>query len=106
MWWPFRHDPNVLMLHYSDLKQDLPGQLRRIAKFLDVDVPAAAWPEIERKCSFAWMKENELKFQYHIPGSKEQFGEGKDVMSPEQIAAFEKLEEETFKDPDQLRWAR
>ncbi len=30
-WWRIRHLPNVLMLHFSDMKRDLPGAIRRIA---------------------------------------------------------------------------
>ena len=35
-WWPFRNDPNVLLLHYSDMKKDLRGGIKKIAGFLDV----------------------------------------------------------------------
>ncbi len=37
-WWQIRHLPNVLMLHFADLKRDLPGQIRRIAGFLAIDI--------------------------------------------------------------------
>lgn len=33
-WWPMRHEKNVLFLHYSDMKQDHEGTLRKIAAFL------------------------------------------------------------------------
>jgi aryl sulfotransferase len=32
-WWPLRTQPNVLFVHYADLKADLPAQIRRIAQF-------------------------------------------------------------------------
>jgi aryl sulfotransferase len=60
-WWAIRGLPNVLLVHYNDLKRDLPGQMRRIAGFLDIEVDAAAWPRIEEYCSFAWMKQNSTK---------------------------------------------
>jgi aryl sulfotransferase len=35
-WWQVRHLPNVMLLHYSRLKADMPGEIRRVA-FLDSD---------------------------------------------------------------------
>ena len=40
-WWAIRDLPNLLLVHFADLKADLPGQIRRIAAFLDVDVDPA-----------------------------------------------------------------
>ena len=60
-WWAVRHLPNVLMVHFADLKRDLPGQMRRIARFLDIEVDAADWPAIEEYCSFGWMKANAVR---------------------------------------------
>ena len=33
-WWPLRDKPNVLMLHFSDMKKDHEGSIRKIADFL------------------------------------------------------------------------
>ncbi len=55
-WWAIRHLPNVLMVHFADLKADLPGQARRIAGFLGIAVPEERWPAILEHCSFAYMK--------------------------------------------------
>lgn len=60
-WWRARHLPNVLFVHFNHLKRDLPGQMRRIAAFLDVPVEEADWPLIEEYCSFAWMKQHAIK---------------------------------------------
>ena len=60
-WWAIRHLPNVLMLHYADLKADLPGQTRRIADFLGIQVPDDRWPTILEHCSFDYMKRNAAK---------------------------------------------
>ena len=35
-WYPYRHDENVLWLHYEDLHQDLRECVRLIADFLDI----------------------------------------------------------------------
>ncbi len=60
-WWAIRGLPNVLLLHYNDLKRDMPGQMRRIAEFLDIQVDASKWPRIHEYCSFDWMKQNAAK---------------------------------------------
>ena len=55
-WWGIRDLPNLLLLHFSELKADLPGAIRRIADFLDIPVDAAHWPAIVEHCGFPWMK--------------------------------------------------
>lgn len=55
-WWQVRDLPNVMLVHFNELKRDMPGQMRRIAAFLDIPVAEADWPRIEEYCSFAWMK--------------------------------------------------
>ncbi len=57
-WWAIRELPNVLMLHFAELKADLPGQIRRIARFLDAPIDESRFPAIVRHCSFDWMKAN------------------------------------------------
>lgn len=37
-WWAHRNDPNILWLHYEDLKEDFPGCVLRIARFMDIDL--------------------------------------------------------------------
>jgi aryl sulfotransferase len=60
-WWAIRDLPNVLFLHFAELKRDMPGQMRRITRFLEVDVAERDWPAIEEYCSFDWMKANATK---------------------------------------------
>lgn len=60
-WWAIRDLPNVLMLHFESLKQDMPGEIRRIAKFLEIPIDEAKWPAIVEHCSFPYMKANATK---------------------------------------------
>jgi aryl sulfotransferase len=60
-WWAIRDLPNVLMVHFADLKRDMPGQMRRIAGFLGIEVAARDWPQIEDYCSFARMNANAVR---------------------------------------------
>lgn len=57
-WWELRHLPNVRLVHYNDLKSDMPGEIRRIAAFLDIPIDEAKWPVIVEHCSFDYMKAN------------------------------------------------
>ena len=54
--WARRHQPNVLLVHYADLANDLPGEMRRMATRLDIVVPDEAWPALIEAASFATMK--------------------------------------------------
>ncbi len=60
-WWKIRELPNVLFIHFNDLKRDMPGEMRRIARFLDIPLDEAQWPAILEYCSFDWMKKNAAK---------------------------------------------
>jgi aryl sulfotransferase len=55
-WYGIRTLPNVLLVHFTSLKRDMPGQMRRIASFLDIPVDESKWPTILEFCSFDWMK--------------------------------------------------
>jgi aryl sulfotransferase len=50
-WWP-----NVILLHFADLKADMPAEVRRIAAFLDIPIAESAWGEIVEHCTFDYMK--------------------------------------------------
>lgn len=60
-WWQARHLPNVLLVHFNGLKADLPGEIRRIAAFLDIAVDEAAWPRIVEHSGFEWMRRAALR---------------------------------------------
>lgn len=60
-WWDIRDLPNVKLVHFSELKRDMPAVMRSIADFLEVEVKPSDWPEIEEYCSFDWMKANATK---------------------------------------------
>jgi aryl sulfotransferase len=57
-WWEVRNLPNVLFINFEDLKKDLPGSIRKIAGFLEVEIDEHNWDKILLHCSFDYMKAN------------------------------------------------
>jgi aryl sulfotransferase len=65
-WWSARDLPNIMLVHFSQLKRDLPGQIRRIAGFLEIPIDENLWPIIVEHCGFEYMKAHA---QYAAPFS-------------------------------------
>jgi aryl sulfotransferase len=55
-WWNARDLPNVLLVHFNNLKADLAGEARSIARFLEIEVDEAKWPSILEHCAFDYMQ--------------------------------------------------
>jgi len=60
-WWAIRNLPNVLLIHFDALKRDMPGEIRRIARFLDIPVDESRFPAIVEHCGFDYMKAHAAK---------------------------------------------
>ena len=115
-WWPRRHDDDVCLLFFEDLKASLPEQIRRLAAFLGGDATAAErLAEAERVSSFSYMKAHEEQFNESLtkrarnramglpPDAGLGAGEGK-VREGKTGAAHEELSPETRNAIDR-RWA-
>ena len=98
-WWAIRDLPNVHLLHFNNLKQDMPGEMRRMAEFLNIPVDESCWDNIVEYCSFDWMKKNATK---SVPlggafwdGGAETFinkgvnGRWRDMLSAEMSSVYE-----------------
>lgn len=55
-YWQARQQTNLLCVHYRDLKADLEGEMRRIAKFLDIEIPQGRWPALVTAATFGEMR--------------------------------------------------
>jgi hypothetical protein len=44
--WRVRDQPNIVLLHFSDLTADLDGQMRALAGRLGIAVPEQPWPDL------------------------------------------------------------
>lgn len=47
-----------MLIHYSELKRDLPGEIRKIAEFINVPIDDNNFETIVQHCTFEWMKNN------------------------------------------------
>jgi aryl sulfotransferase len=98
-WWAVRGLPNVLLMHYANLKQDLPGQIRRVAEFLDIGIAESDWPKIVEHCTFDYMKQNAAKAAplggEIFEGGADSFifkgtnGRWRDMLTREDVEAYE-----------------
>jgi aryl sulfotransferase len=94
-WWAFRHLPNVLFVHYANLKADLAGQIRSIARFLDIPLDESLMPKILKHCGIDYMRDIAVQRVASLPGAsdfqtkffnKGTNGRWKDVLTPAEIA--------------------
>jgi hypothetical protein len=67
-WWALREQPNVLFIHFSDMKRDQEASVQKIANFLGVEPSDDQWTAILEYTSFPWMKRNEDKFEARTAG--------------------------------------
>ena len=98
-WWAIRDLPNLMLVHFDDLKRDMGAEMRRIAAFLGIEVAAARWPAIELYCSFDWMKAHAGQVSPLGGGlwdgggasfiNKGTNGRWRDVLSADECAAYE-----------------
>jgi aryl sulfotransferase len=112
-WWEIRDLPNVQLIHFEALKQNMPGEIRRIAKFLNIEIDESRWDSILQHCSFDYMKANATK---SVPlggifwdGGAETFihkgvnGRWRDVLPDEDKARYEAKSLEEL-GPECSRW--
>jgi aryl sulfotransferase len=57
-YWRERTRPNLLLVHYNDMKEDLAGEMRRISDFLEIDTPDAVMAELVEAARFETMKKD------------------------------------------------
>lgn len=112
-WWNYRDLPNLQLIHYADLLADTEGEIRRIAAFLEIDVPASAWPGIVKAVSFVEMKRQGERYapgggQFWKGGAqtflhKGTNGRWREVLSDEELTLYDAACERALT-PDCRRW--
>ena len=60
-WWAIRNLPNIYLIHFQKLKEDMPGEIKKLAAFLDIPINPDKWDAILEHCSFSYMKKHSTK---------------------------------------------
>ena len=103
-WWDIRDLPNLMLVHFSNLKKDMPGEMRKVAEFLDIPIDEANWDTIVNHCSFEYMK-NHAEDSAPLQGAmweggattfihKGTNGRWSDVLSEEDARRYEEIAHE------------
>ena len=74
-YWHERRRPNLLLVHYNDLQEDLAGEVQRISDFLGIATPKALMPSLVEAARFDAMKRDGDAL---FPKLKEAFDRGAD----------------------------
>ena len=113
-WWDLRALPNVLLVHFNEIKADKEGAVRRIAAFLDIEFDEEAMPAILEHCSLEHMRNSARSFdvlsQNFERGADSFFNKGtngrwKDVLTPEEAALADQMVERGLI-PECAEWIR
>jgi aryl sulfotransferase len=98
-YWRERMRPNLLLVHYNDLKADLAGEMRRISDFLDIDTPDARMTELAAAAKFEAMKKDGANLLPYMndffDGGSQRFlhkgsnGRWKDVLNDDDLARYD-----------------
>jgi aryl sulfotransferase len=112
-WWNARGLPNLLLVHYNNLKSDLPGQMRRVADFIGIQIEDELWPVLVEHCTFEYMKKHGSTL---VPIADSMFQRGandfihkgtngrwRDMLTQEDIDKYERLAKERLT-PDCAHW--
>src|SRR6185295_7070525 len=110
--WAERSRPNLLLVHYNDLKADLAGEMRRVAEFIGADVPELWWSEVVARCTFERMREGEARIgdvDMLFKGGLKTFvfkgtnGRWRDVLTADELTAYDRRVAELLP-PDCAEW--
>jgi aryl sulfotransferase len=104
-YWTERARPNLLLVHYNDLKEDLAGEIRRISHYLEIDTPESLLPELVEAARFETMKKqgDDLVPMLRVAFDRgaDRFinqgrsGRWKEMLKPDDIARYEALARES-----------
>jgi len=72
-WWQARDAAPVLTLAYENIRDDLPGHVERIARFMGIDADAELLAIATRQATFEFMFEHRDHFADRIPGTPMRF---------------------------------
>ena len=115
-YWAARHDPNLLLVHYADLKRDRGSEMRRVAEFLDIEISESLWPSLIEAASFETMRRQgdelipALQMLWGDQGSNRFFNKGinrrwEGVFNQKDLALYDEKVRSAF-EPERARWIK
>jgi aryl sulfotransferase len=112
-WWDIRDTPNVLLVHFNNLKTDMPGTIRHIAEFFDIAIDEEKWPAIVEHCTFDYMKKNaddlSPQLKHFFDGGMRNFvfkgtnQRWREILTPEEVEKYESIANSRLT-PDCAHW--
>jgi hypothetical protein len=64
-WWEQRHNPDVLLLCYEDMKADLPGTVQKVARLMGIELDDSLLDIVVRNSSREFMLAHKQQFDEH-----------------------------------------
>ncbi len=61
-WWDYRHLPNIMLVHYADLKRDLLASVARVAAYLGIRLTAERLAEVVAASTFDNMRQRSAEY--------------------------------------------
>ncbi|TDC85419.1 sulfotransferase domain-containing protein [Micromonospora sp. KC606] len=109
--WQVRDEPNVLLLHYGEMKTDLEGQMRGLAARLGIEIPEQRWPELLNAASFEAMRARAHDLAPELPLWRDPHrffhrgtsGQWRDLLDQDDLRRYETRVRELFA-PDLAEW--
>ncbi|MGC4771909.1 sulfotransferase domain-containing protein [Micromonospora sp. DT44] len=110
--WARRHEPNIALVHYDDLRADLGAQMRLLADRWGVEVPAGRWSALVEAATFDRMRERADQLAPDTLGvlrDRQAFfrrggsGQGRDLLDAAALARYERRAR-ALTPPDLLAW--
>ncbi len=95
--WERRCEPNIVLVHYDDLLDDLSREMRRLARRLDIEIPADRWPALVAAARFESMRAQAAALLPDRSGvlkdpvaffRRGTSGEGAEVLSSRELARY------------------
>ena len=107
--WAERHRPNILFVHFQDLLDDREGEMRRIARFLEIEPDEQIWPSLVAAAGFSAMRAASDKLMPSFRDRDRPFfnkgtnGRWRGVFTPGDLTMYEAKTREKFA-PDLAAW--
>lgn len=100
-WWKNKDSSNIMLIHFNELKTDLPLNIKKIASFLNIAIDYSSFDKIIKHCSFNYMKDHGSKYapfsgELWKNGAEDFFNKGinhqwKNILTNEDIYNYEKI---------------